>query len=38
MYTCIFLVVRDSLLQIHISEPQRGPTCELKIISIAFEK
>ena len=39
MYTCIyFLVVRDTLLQKHISEPQRWPTCELKIMSTAFEK
>ena len=39
MYTCIFfLVVRDTLLQKHISEPHRWPTCELKIMLTAFEK
>ena len=32
------LVVRDTLLQKHISEPQRWPTCKLKIMSTAFEK
>ena len=34
----ISLVVRDTLLQKHISEPQRWPTCKLKIMSTAFEK
>ena len=39
MYTYIFfLVVGDNLLQKHISEPQRWPNCELKIMSTAFEK
>ena len=33
-----FVLVRDTLLQKHISEPQGWPTCELKIMSIAFEK
>ena len=37
MYTCIFLVIRDTVLQKHIFEPQRWPTCELKIIPTAFE-
>ena len=29
---------RDTLLQKHISEPQRWPTCELKIMLTEFEK
>ena len=31
-------VVRDTLLQKHISRPQRLPSCELKIMLAAFEK